>query len=103
MRHPAARAFIGRWEGQTLVVDTIEFAPHPVGIAIAVPSGPSKHVVERFALAADRRHLRYDLTIDDAAGLTAPATLSMQWEYRPDLAPSGVACDPEIARRLIEH
>ena len=94
---------IGRWEGQTLVVDTIAFAPDPVGIAIAVPSGPNKHVVERFALAADRRHLRYDLTIEDPAGLTAPAALSMQWEYRPDLAPSGVACDPEIARRLIEH
>jgi uncharacterized protein DUF6152 len=94
---------IGRWEGDTLVVDTVAFAPHPVGIAIAVPSGPSKHLVERFVLAADRRHLRYDLTIEDPAGLTAPASLSMQWEYRPDLAPSGVACDPEIARRLIER
>jgi len=94
---------IGRWEGQTLVVDTVAFAPHPVGIAIAVPSGPSKHLVERFALAADRRHLLYDLTIEDPAGLTAPASLRMQWEYRPDLAPSGVACDPEIARRLIER
>ena len=94
---------IGRWEGQTLVVDTIAFAPHPIGISIAVPSGPSKHLVERFALAADRRHLRYDVTLEDPAGLTAPASLSMQWEYRPDLAPSGVACDPEIARRLIER
>jgi hypothetical protein len=94
---------IGRWEGETLVVDTIAFAPHPVGIAIAVPSGPSKHLVERFALAADRRHLRYDVTMEDPASLTAPASLSTQWEYRPDLAPSGVACDPEIARRLIER
>ena len=94
---------IGRWEGQTLVVDTVAFAPHPIGIGIAVPSGPSKHLVERFALAEDRRHLRYDLTIEDPAGLTAPASLSSQWEYRPDLAPSGVACDPEIARRLIER
>ena len=94
---------IGHWESTTLVVDSIAFAPHPVGIAIAVPSGPSKHLVERFALAADRRHLRYDLTLEDPAGLTAPASLSSQWEYRPDLEPSGVACDPEIARRLIER
>ena len=94
---------IGRWEGQTLVVDTIAFAPHPIGIAIAVPSGPGKHLVERFALAADRRHLRYDLTIEDPAGLTAPASLSSQWEYRPDLEPSGVPCDPELARRILEH
>jgi hypothetical protein len=94
---------IGRWEGQTLVVDTIAFAPHPIGISIAVPSGPSKHLVERFALAADRRHLLYDLTLEDPAGLTAPGMLSSQWEYRPDLEPSGVACDPEIARRMLER
>jgi hypothetical protein len=94
---------IGRWEGQTLVVDTIAFAPHPIGIGIAVPSGPAKHLVERFALATDRKHLSYDLTIEDPAGLTAPAALSSQWEYRPDLEPSNVACDPEIARRLIER
>lgn len=94
---------IGRWEGETLVVDTVAFAPHPVGVWIAVPSGPSKHVVERFALAADRRHLRYDLTIEDPTGLTAPASLSSQWEYRPDLEASGVPCDPDMARRLIER
>ena len=94
---------IGRWEGQTLVVDTTAFALHPIGIGIAVPSGPSKHLVERFALAEDRRHLRYDLTIEDPAGLTAPASLSSQWEYRPDLEPSGVPCDREMANRLIER
>jgi hypothetical protein len=94
---------IGRWEGETLVVDTIAFAPHPVGVAIAVASGPSKHLVERLALAQDRRRLRYDLTIEDPAGLTAPASFSSQWEYRPDLTPSGIACDPELARRVLER
>jgi hypothetical protein len=94
---------IGRWEGNTLVIDTVAFTPHPVGIAIAVPSGPSKHLVERLALAADRRHLRYDMTIEDPAGLTARASISTQWEYRPDLEPSGVACNPESARRVLER
>ncbi|HEY3517400.1 MAG TPA: DUF6152 family protein, partial [Gammaproteobacteria bacterium] len=79
---------IGRWEDKTLVVDTIALAPHSVGVWIAVPSGPSKHLIERFALGADGRHLLYDLTIEDPAGLTAPASLSSQWEYRPDLEPS---------------
>jgi uncharacterized protein DUF6152 len=94
---------IGRWEGETLVVDTIAFAPHPVGIFIAVPSGPGKHLVERFALETDRRHLRYSLMIEDPAGLTAPASLSSQWDYRPDLEPSGVPCDPELARRVLKR
>ncbi|HVS24432.1 MAG TPA: DUF6152 family protein [Gammaproteobacteria bacterium] len=107
--HPAGVApsllghSIGRWEGQTLVVDTVAFEPHAVGVMIGAPSGPQKHLVERFTLAEDRRHLRYDVSIEDPLTLTMPASLSVQWEYRPDLAPSGVACDPEAARRVLQR
>jgi hypothetical protein len=107
--HPAGVApsllghSIGRWEGQTLVVDTVAFEPHVVGIMIGVPSSPQKHLVERFTLAQDRRHIRYDVTIEDPLRLTAPGSLSVQWEYRPDLAPSGVACSPEAARKVLQQ
>jgi hypothetical protein len=107
--HPAGVApallghSIGRWEGQSLVIDSVAFAPHPVGVMFGVPSGPDKHLVERLTLTEDRRHLRYDVTLEDPAGLTAPASMSVQWDYRPDLAPSGVACDPESARKLIQR
>lgn len=107
--HPAGLApsllghSIGRWEGQTLVVDTVAFEPHAVGVMIGVTSGPNKHLVERFTPTEDRRHLRYDMTLEDPAGLTAPASLSVQWAYRPDLAPSGVACDPEAARKVLQR
>ena len=94
---------IGRWEGQTLVVDTVALEPHAVGVMIGVPSGPKKHLVERFALTDDRRHLRYDVTLEDPQGLAAPASLSVQWDYRPDLAPSGIACDPEAARKVLQR
>jgi hypothetical protein len=107
--HPAGVApsllghSIGRWEAGTLVVDTVAFEPHAVGIMIGVASSPQKHLVERFTLAQDRRHLRYDVMVEDPASLTAPASLSVQWEYRPDLAPSGVACDPEAARKVLKQ
>ena len=93
---------IGRWDNGSLVIDTVAFAPHSIGITFAVPSGPAKHLVERLTLAADRRHLRYELTLEDPLGLTAPASINMQWDYRPDLEPSGVACDPEAARRILQ-
>jgi len=92
---------IGRWEGKTLVVDTIAFSPHPHGAFAWVQSGSDKHLVERFTLADDGRSLRYDVAMDDPASLTATATLSMTWDYRPDLAPSGVPCDPATAERFL--
>jgi hypothetical protein len=49
---------IGRWEGDTLVVDTIGFEP---GILLAdgrVPHSRDLHVVERFTLSEDGRALR---------------------------------------------
>jgi hypothetical protein len=92
---------IGRWEGETLVIDTVGFSSHPLGLGI-VPSSPSKHLIERLTLAEDRRHIRYDMTIEDAH-FAAPIQFSMLWEHRPDLELSGDACDPQIARRVLEE
>lgn len=94
---------IGWWEDETLVVDTNAFTPHPHGAFAWVPSGPDKHLVERFTLTEDRLHLRYEVTMEDPESLTGPAKLDMLWDYRPNLAPSGVACDPEIAERLLHE
>ena len=93
---------IGHFEGDTLVVDTVGFARDPNGVTTGVPSSPRKHMVERLALTQDRLHLRYEFTMEDADSLTAPVSYSMLWDHRPDLKPSGVACDPAIARRFLE-
>jgi uncharacterized protein DUF6152 len=93
---------IGHFEGDTLVVDTIGFARHPNGVTTGVASGPKKHMVERLALTEDRLHLRYEFTMEDADSLTAPVSYSMLWDHRPDMTPSGVACDPNIARRFLD-
>jgi hypothetical protein len=96
---------IGRWEGDTLVIDTIAFEPDPSGLGINVPSSPGKHTVERLTLTDDRLRLRYEVTVEDPGYLTGPATLSMQWDHRPDLEFSqdvGV-CDPEVAARYKAH
>ena len=92
---------IGRWEGDTLVVDTVGFLPHEEGIGFGLPSSGRKHLVERFKLDADRRHLDYDVTVEDPAYLKEAVHHSVQWEYSPDLEPSGVKCDLEIARRYL--
>jgi hypothetical protein len=103
-QHPAAVTpslmghSIGRFEGETLVVDTVGFLPHRNG-GLFVPSGPDKHLVERLTLSADRRQLEYAFTLEDPLSLTAPLSYTATWNHRPDLELSGEACDPEIAQR----
>jgi hypothetical protein len=96
---------IGWWEGDTLVIDTIAFEPNPSGIAANVPSSPGKHTVERLTLTDDRLRLRYQTTVEDPVYLTEPATLTQQWDHRPDLefSPAAEACDPDVAARYLEY
>lgn len=60
----------GRWEGDTLVVDTINYKP---GAFMRVSSGQLR-VVERFS-RSEPDVLKYDLTIDD------PGTWTKPWSY----------------------
>ncbi len=91
---------IGHWEGTTLVVDTAGFAAHPEGYAFDLPSSAAKHIVERFALGADGKHIEYTATVEDPEYLSAPVTHRAVWDYRPDQKPSGLPCDPDSAARF---
>ena len=91
---------IGRWEGGTLVIDTVGFAASRIPNLFWVPNTPDLHLVEKLTLAQDRRHLNYEFTVDLPTYLDSPATFHATWDYRPDLEPSDAVCDPESARRL---
>lgn len=96
---------IGRWEGDTLVIDTIAYEPNSSGLGGSVPSSPGKHTVERLTLTEERTRLRYEITVEDPVYLTAPATLAQQWDHRPDIefSPPGEVCDDDVAARYIDH
>jgi hypothetical protein len=70
-----------------------------------VPSSSGKHTVEKLTLSDDRVRLRYEITIEDPTYLSAPATLTQQWDHRPDLefSQDTGACDPEVAGRYKDH
>ena len=91
---------VGRWEGETLVIDTVGFTPHHVGVMF-FQSGPSKHLVERLTPTPDRLGLDYSFTIEDPSLLASPVSYTARWDHRPDLEPSGVACDADTARRAL--
>ena len=96
---------IGRWDGDTLVIDTIAFEPNPSGLGASVPSSAGKHTVERLTLTDDGTRLRYEITVEDPMYLAGPATLTQQWDHRPDLdfSQDVGACDPEVADRYKER
>jgi hypothetical protein len=93
---------IGRWEGESLVVDTTRFADHALGIGIGLPSGAEKRLVERFTPNAERTGLTYKFELVDPEFLAAPMTGEIQWAYRPDLQFAPEQCDPDNARRFVD-
>ena len=69
----------GRWEGNTLVVDTTNFSPKSNFMGAA----ENLHVVERFTrVAADT--LQYEVTVDDATTWTRPWTVMIRMKRTED-------------------
>lgn len=60
---------IGKWEGDTLVVDTVGFNDKTVLDTSGNPHSEQLHVVERFQ-RADATHIAYEVTIDDPQAYT---------------------------------
>ena len=65
---------VGRWEGDTLVVDTTNFNDQP-GLGNA---DRNLHVIERFTRIDDKT-LRYKFTVEDPTVWTKPWTGEMVW------------------------
>ncbi len=94
---------IGRWEGGALVVDTTHFAAHRLGNGGGLPSGPSKHLVERFELTPDGGALTYTFVNEDPEYLTTAVRGTAQWTYRPDVTYQGLGCNLENARKFLDE
>jgi hypothetical protein len=94
---------IGRWEGDTLVIDTTDFAPHRIGNGYrGLPSGPQKHLVERLTLHEDGKRLSYAFELTDPEFLAETVTGEIEWGYRPDLEFVREPCELDNARRFSE-
>lgn len=92
---------IGRWEGDTLVVDTRNFEDHRSPYQVGVPSGGQKHVVERYRLNEDGAHIDLEFTLEDPEYLAEPMVHRRQLNYSPHLEMYPGTCDPEATSRFI--
>jgi hypothetical protein len=74
---------VGRWDGDTLVIDSIGFKDDKVWIdENANPHSDALHVVERWT-RPDADHIHVDTLIEDSKFYTRPFTYSRTWVLGP--------------------
>lgn len=87
----------GRWEGNTLVVETtrIDWPYIDVAGLVTVQQSDGLHLEERFTLSEDDSELVYDITLTDAATFTEPVTANryMVWRWQPGVEIQPFDCE----------
>jgi len=95
---------IGTWDGNVLVVDTTLFAEHRSTLpGTGLPSGPQKHVVERYALSEDGTEIRIDFMLEDPEFLAEPFTGTLEWHQSVYAEISAFGCTLDQATRFMSE
>ena len=74
---------VGRWEGDTLVVDTVGVHEKTWLDDSGHPHSDAMRIIERFG-RTDFGHMTVQITIDDPKAYTKPWTVSFGWDLMPD-------------------
>ena len=82
---------IGKWDGDTLVIDTVGIATHVAGYQ-SLPHSPQLHITERIKLVtADV--LQDQITLDDPIVLEKPVTYTLTYRRLPKYEMVEFVCD----------
>jgi hypothetical protein len=91
---------VGRWEGDTLVVETTRVRKDGAGpFSGNPPVSLARRFVERISAGKDedgRKQLRNEITIHDPAIFTRPVTLRMLYKWSPDIEVGEYLCQQDI-------
>ncbi len=86
---------VGRWEGDTLVVDTVGFNDSTWLDMRGHLHSDALHVIERFTRSADGQSLVHEVTIDDPKMYERPwPGLTKTHALRPDMRIQEFICEP---------
>jgi Carboxypeptidase regulatory-like domain len=89
---------IGKWDGDTLVVDTIGYTDQSwIGI---VPHTEMLHVTERIR-RPDFGHLEIHVTFEDPGTFSTPWHQNLNWELTPAEEVVAYVCENNKAERLV--
>jgi len=95
---------VGRWEGDTLVVDVSDFSPYTWFDRAGNFHSDALHVVERYT-AISRDAIHYEATIEDPKVFTRPWTISLPLYRRlePDAQILDFKCIEQAEETLYGH
>ncbi len=95
---PAIKQYMGaargRWDGDTLVVETTNFTDNKLGVGISgggAPGSDALRLTERFTRVS-RDTIRYEATVDDSRTWTAPWTVAFPLRLTPSYGMHEYAC-----------
>jgi len=83
---------VGRWEGDTLVIDTVNFNGRTRLDTIGHPHSDQLHVVQRFS-RPDLGHISYEMTVEDPKAYTKPIVNTRTFTLRPDWEMMEYSCE----------
>jgi hypothetical protein len=91
---------IGRWEGDTLVVDTRYFTGHHHWIDSGIPASDALHVVERIKLLPDSNTLQIEYELTDPKSWEGTWKYTKRWRRVEDRDIAEVSCLPELNEHM---
>ena len=87
---------IGRWEGDTLVIDTRNFVDHHHWIDSGIPGSDALRIVERVKMIDQGQNLEIEYTLTDPKSWVGDWKMTKRWRRVDDRDIAEVSCLPDL-------
>lgn len=84
---------VGRWQGDTLIVDTIGFKPGGWLDETGTPGDRNEHMIERIRKTDGGQSLEDQVTVEDPSLFTRPVTFKVIYTWKPDAVWDEIICE----------
>jgi len=91
---------IGRWEGDTLVVDTKYFVADHHWIDSGIPGSDALHIVERMRLTNENKTLEIEYTLTDPKSWEGSWKMTKRWQRVDERDIAEVECLPDLNQHM---
>jgi hypothetical protein len=102
----AVRSFngesIGRWDGDTLVIDTINFVEdhHWIHDRSGIPASDALHIVERIRMQNNGNRLEIEYTLTDPKVFVGDWKITKHWDRQSNRDIEEVECLPDLNEHM---